>query len=69
MKTEQWRHKGDQDENISNVQPTLYTRLYMYIDRPAMTTSAAERMVTHSYSKLMSHKMGHSDSSKFGQVQ
>lgn len=58
MKTEQWRYKDKPDKKIRNAPQTLYLWQYVYISCSPMTISAAERLATNAFSKLISPRIG-----------
>lgn len=57
MKTAQLHFETSFDNNIRNVPETVNARQKLYIDRPSVTTSGAERLGTDSYSYLVSHNV------------
>lgn len=56
MKSLLRRYKDDPDRKIGIVAQAFAARKYIYIHRPAMSTSSTERLVTESYSNLMPQK-------------
>lgn len=58
MKIVQRRYKVDHDKNIRSDPKPFYARQYVYIGCPPLKTSAAERLATGSYCKLVSQKLG-----------
>lgn len=58
MKSSQQRYKNYHDLKFLNVPLWLTAEQYMYLDQPAMTNSATERLETESYNKLMPPKTG-----------
>lgn len=56
MKSLQRRYKDDHDQEVLNAPLSFTARKTNYLDRPSMTTSVAERLMTKSCNKLMPPK-------------